>query len=265
MNSESGSSAIQPQHAPGGDTPRLYSDLASWWPVLSAPEDYDYAEAAAFYRKTIMAACRATPQTLLELGSGGGNNASHLKASFTMTLVDRSPGMLAVSRSLNPECEHIQGDMRSIRLGRLFDAVFIEDAIAYMTTEGDLQRAIETAFVHCRPGGAALFCPDGIRETFHSTTGHGGHDVAGRSMRYLEWAWDPDPTDTTYITDFAYLLRDGEEVRCEYDRHICGLFGREDWLRLMRNAGFSARAMPFEHSQGEPGTSPVFLGITPER
>jgi ubiquinone/menaquinone biosynthesis C-methylase UbiE len=148
--------------------PRLYGDLSSWWPALSSPEDY--AEDAAFYRKTIVAACSSTPRTLLEPGSGGGNNASHLKAFFTMTLVDASPGMLIVSRSLNPECEHIQGDMRDIRLGRIFDAVFIEDAISYMTTEYDLQRAIETAFVHCRPGGAALFCPDYIIETFRSST-----------------------------------------------------------------------------------------------
>jgi hypothetical protein len=32
-----------------------------------------------------------------------------------MVLVDRSPGMLEVSRSLNPECEHFEGDMRNVR------------------------------------------------------------------------------------------------------------------------------------------------------
>lgn len=174
MNNESSSEATQSQHAPEDGLPRLYCDLSSWWPVLSAPEDY--AEEAEFYQKTIIAACDSTPQTLLELGSGGGNNASHLKHTFTMTLVDLSPGMLTVSGSLNPECEHIQGDMRNVRLGRLFDAVLIHDAIVYMTTEDDLRRAIDTAFMHCKPGGAALFCPDYIRETFHSSTEHGGHD-----------------------------------------------------------------------------------------
>jgi len=129
----------------GEYTTRLYHDLASWFPVLTAPEDY--IEEAEFYRKAIVSACSYHPQTLLELGSGGGNNASHLKAHFSMTLVDLSPEMLNVSKSLNPECEHIQGDMRSVRLGRLFDAVFIHDAITHMTTEQDLRSAIETAFV----------------------------------------------------------------------------------------------------------------------
>jgi len=241
----------------------MYKELASWWHLLSPPEDY--AEEAGFYRETIISNCTAQPRTLLELGSGGGNNASHLKANFKITLVDLSPEMLAVSRSLNPECEHIQGDMRSVRLGREFDAVFVQDAIGYMGTENDLGRAIETAFVHCRPGGVALFAPDYTRESFRPTSNHGGHDGEGKAMRYLEWSYDPDPADTTYTVDFAFLLREGEEVRCEYDRHSCGLFGHQDWLRLIENAGFGIRMVPFAHSHIEPGTALIFLGIRPER
>jgi len=241
----------------------MYKELASWWHLLSPPEDY--AEEAGFYHETIISNCTAQPRTLLELGSGGGNNASHLKANFKITLVDLSPEMLAVSRSLNPECEHIQGDMRSVRLGREFDAVFVQDAIGYMGTENDLGRAIETAFVHCRPGGVALFAPDYTRESFRPTSNHGGHDGEGKAMRYLEWSYDPDPADTTYTVDFAFLLREGEEVRCEYDRHSCGLFGHQDWLRLIENAGFGVRMVPFAHSHIEPGTALIFLGIRPER
>ena len=242
--------------------PRLYYDLASWFHLLTAPEDY--AEEAEFYRRTIVSACSYHPQTLLEIGSGGGNNASHLKAHFSMTLVDLSPKMLNVSKSLNPECEHLQGDMRNIRLGRLFDAVFIHDAITHMTTEQDLRSAIKTAFVHCKPGGAALFCPDHIRENFRPGTEHGGHDAGERSMRYLAWDWDPNPTDTTYITDFAYLIREGDKVRCEYDRMIMGLFSHKDWLSLITEVGFQARSVPFKHSKSEL-SSEDFLGIKPNR
>jgi hypothetical protein len=38
---------------------------------------------------------------VLELGSGGGHNAVHLKARYAMTLVELSEEMLAVSRRLN--------------------------------------------------------------------------------------------------------------------------------------------------------------------
>ena len=170
--------------------------------------------------------------------------------------------MLAVSRALNPECTHVQGDMRSIRLGREFDRVFIHDAIVYMTTEHDLRLAIETAFVHCRPGGAALFAPDHVRENFHPGTDHGGHDGAHGGLRYLEWVWDPDPTDSTYVVDYAYLLRERDgTVRVEHDRHIEGLFARADWLRLLADAGFQPQVVLFEHSELEPGSCDVFLGV----
>src|SRR3712207_9249425 len=110
--------------------------------------------------------------TLLELGSGGGNNAVHLKAHFAqVTLTDLSPEMLAVSRALNPDCEHLLGDMRTLRLGRAFDVVFVHDAIDYMTTREDLRLALETAAVHCKPDGLGLFVPDYVREAFEPSTG----------------------------------------------------------------------------------------------
>ena len=63
-------------------------------------------------------ACERPLRTVLELGSGGGNNASFFKRRFEMVLVEPSAGMRNVSRALNPECEHIDGDMRTVRLGR---------------------------------------------------------------------------------------------------------------------------------------------------
>ena len=61
--------------------------------------------------------------------------------------------------------------------------------------------------MHCRPGGVALFHPDFTCETFKPHTDHGGYDKGERGLRYLEWVYDPDPKDTTYIMDMVYLLR----------------------------------------------------------
>ena len=240
--------------------PKLYTELASWWPLLSAPAEY--AEEAEFYWRTLAEACDRPPRTLLELGSGGGNNASFLKHHVAeLVLVDVSAGMLEVSRALNPECVHVEGDMRTVRLGRQFDAVFVHDAIVYMTTEADLRRAIETALVHCRPGGAALFAPDHVRENFRPSTDHGGHDAGRRGLRYLEWTWDPDPADTTYTVDYAYLLREEDgSTQMEHDRHIEGLFSRADWLRLLRAVDFDPSIVPFDHSELEPGSYELFIG-----
>jgi len=217
---------------------KLYSELANWWPLLSAYEDY--ADEAAFFGDIFSQAGLPSSSSLLELGSGGGSNAFHLKKIFTqVTLTDLSPQMLEVSRRLNPDCEHLEGDMRTLRLGRVFDVVFIHDAIDYMTTLQDLRRALETAYVHCRAGGMALFVPDYVREIFKPSTEHGGHDGNGRALRYLEWTYDPDENDHTYITEYAYMLReDGHTAEVEHDLHTCGLFSRDEWLTLLREVGF---------------------------
>jgi len=222
--------------------PKLYSELASWFHLLSAPKDY--AEEAEFARNTLVEASAAPLKTVLELGAGGGNNASHMKSAFTMTLTDLSESMLDESRRINPECEHIPGDMRTLRLARVFDAVFVHDALTYLTTRDELIQCMKTAVVHCRPGGVVLFMPDYVRETFVSGVHHGGHDGDGRSLRYFEWTFDPDTSDTTYTIDFVLLLRDGSSpVRVEHDHHVNGLFSRSEWLDGLREAGFKSQLM----------------------
>lgn len=140
--------------------PSLYDDLASWWPLLSHPADYQ--EEAAFFARPLLEAGEPPARTLLELGSGGGNNASHLKRQFDMVLVD------------------------------------------------------------------------------------------------------PDPADITYTAEYAYLLREPDGgVRVEHDRHVLGFFGRDEWLELLRETGFHPRVMPLEHSELEPGSHEVFLGVRP--
>jgi ubiquinone/menaquinone biosynthesis C-methylase UbiE len=237
---------------------KLYNELSSWWQVMSPAAEY--REEAAFYCRTLNNAASRPIDTLLELGSGGGNNASFLKARFQMTLVDRSPQMLAVSRTLNPSLPHVEGDMRTVRLERQFDAVFVHDAIMYMATEHDLRQAIQTAFVHCRPGGTALFVPDFIREKFRASTEHGGTDAVDRGLRYLEWCWDEDPHDHTYNVEYVFALREPDgSVHVELDRHVEGLFSRAEWLRLLEDAGFHAQAIVVDHSELPPDQYELFL------
>jgi SAM-dependent methyltransferase len=241
--------------------PLLYGDLAGWFHLLTAPAGYE--PEAALATKLIRESVDGEARTLLELGSGGGNNASHLKASFACTLTDLSPEMLALSRSINPDCEHLQGDMRTLRLGRTFDGVYVHDAIMYMTTEADLAAAFETAFVHTRPGGVAIFVPDCVRESFEENAGtrHGGHDGQARALRYLQWTTDPDPKDATYDVDFAIVLHeDGRVSRAVHDHHVFGLFPRETWLSLLGSAGFEASSFA---SGGFHGTQEVFVARKP--
>ena len=127
---------------------------------------------------------------------------------------------------------------------------------AYATEPAAVQATLRTAALHCRPGGTVAVLPDYVRETFAPETDHGGNDAAdGRGLRYLEWTWDPDPTDDTYTVDYAFLLRlaDGT-VTVEHDRHVEGLFARAQWLRWLAEAGLPAR------SETDPWERDVFIG-----
>ena len=221
---------------------RLYGDLAEWWPLISPPAEY--ADEAAWAAEVLRSASIPVRE-ILELGSGGGHNAAHLKTSFAMTLVDLSQDMLTASGRLNPECGHYQGDMRTVRLGRAFDAVFVHDSVDYMTSEADLRLAIQTAFVHCRAGGIALFVPDHIAETFQAASDHGGSDdETGRGARYLALTWDPDPADTSILTEYAFVLRQADgPVHVVRETHRTGLFSRDTWLGLLAEAGFDPDAV----------------------
>ena len=60
----------------------------------------------------------------------------------------------------------------------------------------------------------------------------------------MEWGYDPDPDDTSYVMDYAYMRRDkAGQVSVTHDRHIIGLFPRQTWLDLLARSGFAVRVV----------------------
>ena len=185
----------------------MYEQLADWFGLLTPPSDY--TDEAEELLGLLREHARIPIESALELGSGGGHLASHLTGRLQMTLTDISPAMLAVNRRLNPGAEQLEGDMRTLRLGRTFDAVITHDAIVYMTTEADLRAALLTAWTHLQPGGVAVFLPDWVRDGYHPHTEHGGSDEGRRGLRYLEWDRGIEPDGHTVKTDYVIVTRDG--------------------------------------------------------
>jgi SAM-dependent methyltransferase len=245
---------------------RIYSDLAEWWPMISPTREY--AQEAAYLAAILRAVTSpgpTGPATLLDLGSGGGHVAVHLKDTFAMTLVDISDQMLTVSKALNPECEHLAGDMRTIRLGRQFDAVLVHDAIDYVIGRADLRRVIATAAVHCKPAGVALFVPDYVKDTFTEVGGGGGGgvDAAGRTASFVERTWDPDSADEWVQADYEFTLHtpggaDQGSTQIVRESHRLSAFSRETWLRLLAEGGFS-QGLGIDHERVTAGRRPPHL------
>lgn len=237
----------------------LYHELAYLWPVISPPEDY--AEEAGYWRQAIRARLGAGRHCILELGVGGGHNLSHLTADFNAAAVDLSPRMLELSRRLNPGVAHHLGDMRDVRLGRIFDAVLIHDAVSYMQTENDLRAVFATARAHLRPGGLLLAAPDLVSDTFRPGMrlqwATQGDDV---SVITEEIIYDADPSDTLVESHFTYTITEKGVRRVEHDRHITGLFPIAAWLSLLEESGFAAERIPLP-GDGDGCGENMFCGI----
>jgi len=237
------------------DKPRnlLYGQLAHLWPLLSPPEDYAYE--ASLWRNALQEALGPGRHSVLELGVGGGHNMSHLTDDFAFTAVDLSPDMLELSKRLNPGVEHHVGDMRSVRLGRTFDAVMVHDAISYMLSEQDVRAVLATARAHLRPGGVFITAPEHYKESMEGSavSCYEPREQDGVELTFVEYVHDPDPADTTIEAVFVYILKDmgTGQVRVEQDRHVWGLFSMSDWEGLFKEAGFSFQTLPYPvHEEG---------------
>lgn len=245
--------------------PLLYDTLVPFYHLLDPLEDH--ADEGAEFGDVLRAAVPGA-RTLFELGAGAGHGAHYVKRGFAETVLsDLSAPMLARSEALNADCEHVLGDMRSLRLGRTFDAVLVHDAITYLTTPEALGEAAATAHAHLRPGGAALLVPDCTVESFVESHEDYAGDDATRSLRALAWSHDPRPGDGMHVVDFVFLLREQQggsagEVQAVHDRHVHGLFTTATWVNVLEGAGFEVEAvrrpLPEEY-RGGPYTEVMFL------
>lgn len=144
----------------------VFADYARYYNLLY--RDKDYAGEAAFVLD-ILRQHDCKPQTLLDLGCGTGRHALEMaRQGVAATGVDMSETMLSMGReilsALNPAdfpaplpTLH-QGDARSVRLGKKFDAVVsLFHVMSYQNTEEDALAMLATAKEHLKPGGLFLF------------------------------------------------------------------------------------------------------------
>jgi SAM-dependent methyltransferase len=222
---------------------RLYRDLAYLWPLLSPVEDYEAGAEA--WRIALRDTLGLGRHRLLDLGVGGGNHLHFLIQEHDAVAVDLSENMLNLSKRLNPLVEHFVGDMRSVRLNRKFDAVIIHDAINYMLTEEDLKAVFATASAHLAPAGVLLMAPDFFKESLVvPNVMHVTHSDDTTVLTYVQYLYDPDPSDTSYEAIFVYFIHRDGRLQIEQDHHRGGVFPKQTWLTLLKASGFNAEIRP---------------------
>lgn len=213
-----------------------YNDLA--WTEDWFADPADYEDEVTTYVALIQRYAATPPQTLLHLGSGAGGMDHVLKRHFTITGVDLSAGMLAKARDTHPDLEYIEGDMRTLRLGRRFDAVIIPDSIDYMATLDDLRQAMATAVAHLKPGGVLLVVGKPQEQFQNNNFAYTG-DRQGIHITLLENNYINPHRPNTYEATLIYLIRQGGELTMHHDRHILGLFSQATWEQVFWEAGLT--------------------------
>ncbi len=240
---------------------RLYKDLSWTWPIISPPKDY--IEEAEFFAAKINKHKKIETKTILNLGCGGGHMDWTLKEHFNITSVDISPDMLSLAKKLNPEIEYIEGDMRTVRLKRKFDAVVIHDSILYMQTLDELKAAFKTAYERLKANGLMItYCEEWPEHFVQNKVRSQRNTRDNIDLIFIENYFDPDPNDTTYEGTFIYLIRRDGKLEIHHDYHTFGIFPLDDWRRVIRGAGFSLHETRFTHSDFTVDEYyPMFVGI----
>ena len=220
-----------------------YNELSWTEDLLADPAEYE--DEVKTYVELIKRTAEERPKTLLHLGSGAGSHDHIFKREFVVTGVDLSVGMLNKARVAHPEIEYLEGDMRTLRLNRQFDAVAIPDSIDYMASLDDLRRAIQTAVEHLRTGGVLLVVAK-TKETFRNNNFAYTGERDGLHVTLFENNYINPYRPNTYEATLLYLIRQKGELTIHKDHHVLGLFPKESWNLMFKAAGFDMQAIPLD-------------------
>jgi SAM-dependent methyltransferase len=126
-------------------------------------EEKDYSAEVDVIESALRRDGRPGAHSILDLGCGTGRHAVLLaQRGYDVLGVDRSPAMLvrAMERAATAGqgIEFLEGDVRTVDLGRTFDAVLLMFAVlGYQLSDEDVARTIDAVARHLRPGGLLLF------------------------------------------------------------------------------------------------------------
>lgn len=143
---------------------KVFDLYAAYYDLLYGAKDYS---AETNYVTGLIRKVTPDAKNLLDLGCGTGGHAYYFAMQgFNVTGVDLSVEMIdralekkrAAPPGVSPLLAFRQGDIRSCRLERRFDAVVsLFHVLSYQTTNSDQDAAFATARAHLRSNGVFVF------------------------------------------------------------------------------------------------------------
>jgi SAM-dependent methyltransferase len=205
-------------------------------------KDYE-AETAELRR--IIEESNPAARTLLDVACGTGAHLAELSRWYEVEGADLSPAMLAVARArVAPGTALHQADMRTIALGKTFDAVIcLFSSIGYITDPSEMSATVARLAAHVAPGGVLILDgwvrPDAWREGYRPEPEIARDDEA-TVVRLAASRREGDLTDL----DMHHLVQTAGGVEYFMEHHRLALTPTEDYLAAVESAGLAARAIP---------------------
>jgi len=135
--------------------PPVFDAYSRYYDLLYRDKDY---AAESSYIDAVLKRYEIAGSDLLEFGSGTGKHGRLLAdRGYRITGIERSAEMVTQALQVGGfSCE--QGDIRSVQLGRTFDAVIsLFHVISYQVANADVQAVFGRAAEHLQPGGLFVF------------------------------------------------------------------------------------------------------------
>lgn len=234
----------------------MYDQSSAAYDLLHAARGKDYRSEAAAVAARIRAR-RPEARSVLDVACGTGLHlAAFAGLGFDVEGVELSPAMLAVAAERLPGVALHQGDMRTFRLGRRFDAVVcLFSAIGYMSTPEDLALAVAAARDHLVDGGLLVvepwFTPDRWFEgTVHADCATSPKLAVGRVSR----SWREGDQS---LIEMHWVLTEPDRTWSFTEIHRMGLFTVDQQLAVFRAAGFDV-----EHEEEGLTGRGLFVGVS---
>jgi SAM-dependent methyltransferase len=133
----------------------VFDAYSRYYDLLYRDKDY---VAESNYINDVLKRYEITGANILEFGSGTGKHGRLLaERGYQVMGIERSEEMVAQALQKNGFSSQ-QGDIRSVQLGRTFDAVIsLFHVVSYQVSNEDVRAVFSRAAEHLQPGGLFVF------------------------------------------------------------------------------------------------------------
>lgn len=216
-----------------------YGELAKYYDFIYHWKDYR-REARAL-KGIIRRYKRIQGNSLLDVGCGTGKHIRELRDEFDCMGIDYSEAMLEQARRNVNGIEFRHADMEDFDLGREFDVVLcLFSSIGYVRTYPRLARTLRNFARHLRAGGVAIIEPWFSKPDWNDGSVH-MHTFESDDLKIVRVGFSGLRGNDSVVDERIVVAEKGKGISYYRDRQVMGLFEREKFLKLMREAGFRPR------------------------